>query len=515
MAKGTGILQPRATLASAHVLAITMILLLLAVFVIGTGWLVWRGYGETRDRASAAARSAAQVVATNAEWIVETSRQVLLRVDNSLDAELELLPHVAPDSLATAVASLPGGARVYVVAADGSTKVTTDPEFRDLDVRDREYFAAPAAGSPWHTSSLLVSRLNGSQIFAISKRLERNGAFAGVAIISFSSDLLKRVWDSLDLDVKSTVSLLRDDGMLVLRFPTPDGPVDLSNYVLFTDYLRQAPEGVYDAVSPVDRVERVVAYRLLPDLGLLALASLSREETFSQFFNAVALAMTLVVPVALALGLVAWWIWRLLNADARRRVELSRTLETNQVLLREIHHRVKNNLQAVSALVNLQPIAPEAKRDMAQRVAAMVAVHEHIYTNDEFSDVDAAQYIRAIVDNLIKSTSRAIQVEYDLMPLKVHRDKAMPIGLIVNEVVSNALKYAFVDGSDPRLLVRLSRDAGMGELVIADNGSGFDPAVARSGMGSKLLTAFSRQLDTRHHYTFETGTRFSIRFALS
>ena len=111
----------------------------------------------------------------------------------------EIEPNAAATAalISDAIANLPGNVKAYVVAADGRTLFSTDPNVKPIDVRDREYFAALANGAYWYTSSLLVSRLDGTQIFVFSKRLERNKEFVGAAIISFDVVLLKEIWESL------------------------------------------------------------------------------------------------------------------------------------------------------------------------------------------------------------------------------------------------------------------------------------------------------------------------------
>ena len=117
----------------------------------------------------------------------------------------------------------------------------------------------------------------------VSKRLMRGGAFAGAAIISFDVVLLRDTWESLGLDDISTVSLIRSDGQLVARYPLAEGPLDLSKYVLFTDYLPKATVGTYPATSPADGVTRIVGYRRVEGTPYIALASISTESAFALF----------------------------------------------------------------------------------------------------------------------------------------------------------------------------------------------------------------------------------------
>src|SRR5690606_31603424 len=138
------------------------------------------------------------------------------------------------------------------------------------------------------------------------------------------------------------------------------------------------------------------------------------------------------------------------------------------------HHRVKNNLQQVSALVHLQKLPVEARQEMERRIAAMVAVHEHIYRSDQFERVDVADYIPKLVQELRDSYGDAITIECGVAPAEVDREHALPLGLLINEVVANAVKHGFTDGRAGRISIDLvALDATHARLTISDNGVGF------------------------------------------
>jgi len=410
---------------------------------------------------------------------------------------------------------LPGAPKIYIVRQDGRTTLTTDPEYREIDIRDRSYFRAVAEGSPIHVSALLQSRLNNEQIFVISRRVERKGAFAGAAMISFNTQFMQKIWASLGLDTTSTVSLVRADGQLVMRYPRAAGPLDLSQYVLFTEYLKRSPSGHYDAISPADQVARVVAYRQAGDTGLIALSSLGKDAALAEFRKSTLGILAIAIPVGLALLIGAFLTVTWIQRDHEKSLRLAAALESNQMLFREIHHRVKNNLQAVASLINLQKLEPGAKRDMMQRIQAMVAVHEHIYRNDEFAQVDASIYLPTIVRKMIETFGQPIDLEIDVEPMTVDRESALPLGLITNELDSNALKYAYADGRKATLKFSLRKsDEHTGILTLQDNGDGFDPKMVTKGMGSRLIKGLSSQLRGEQAYSFENGTTFTLRFPL-
>ncbi len=503
--------RPRADL-----LAIALIVVLLVFFIVGTALLIWRSFNTAEERMFAQAALSSQVVAANAEWTIETARQVLRRVDDAVGDGFETPMAEIVQRLADSVVSLPGSAKIYVVGEDGTTLFSTDPDVMPIEVRDREYFTGVRDGAAYYVSSMLVSRLNGEQIFAISKRMERNGVFVGAAVVTFNYELLRRVWESLRLDDQSTVGLIRGDGELVSRYPQPPGPLDLSNYVLFTDYLLAAPAGVYETISPADGVHRIVGYQTVRGSDLIAVASIGVSPTYAATTRGILTGLVVVIPTALALAYAAYVVWRLLQREGRNQERLAALVDTNQMLLREVHHRVKNNLQSVIALVNMQKGDPALKQNLKDRISAMVAVHEHIYGNDQFAAVDAGGYVANIAQGLLASYGRPVAVSYDIEPMMIDRDHATPLGLIINEAVSNALKYAFTEDKPAELKLALRRvDAENGQLVVEDNGVGFDPDETSKGMGTRLIHGLVNQMSGEARYERDNGTRFIFNFPLA
>ncbi|MGD9913961.1 MAG: sensor histidine kinase [Rhizobiaceae bacterium] len=491
-----------------RVLALIVALFVLCGLVLAyTAWLGWR---EAGHRAVDRATAASQVVATNTSWIVELSQQALRRIDEALGPNPSAGPSGTVRNIREAVDSLPGIVKAYVVLADGTTIYSTDPQLQPIDIRDRDYFAELAAGKTVYISSLLVSRLNGEQIFVVSRRLERNGQFVGAAIVSFDVVLLRDIWQSLGLDEGSTVSMVRDDGWLVARYPFAAGPLDMRNYELFVEHLANNDFGTYDAISPADGVARIVGYRRVPGTNLIAVASVSSQAAYASFWRTTGSMLLVAALTAAALAAAAIWIGRLLQRDARRQELLVQTLETNRLLFRDIHHRVKNNLQSVQSLIRMQPIADGVKRDLQGRIAAMTAVHEHIYRLDRYAEVSAQSLLPAIVDAQVRSFGVPVKLSFDIDPVEIDRDHATPLALLLNELVTNALKYAFRDGRAGAISVSLKSISDTRcAFTVADNGIGFDTSVASQGMGRRLIVAMVSQLQGTHAYVSDdNGTRF-------
>lgn len=489
---------------------------LLVFLAFGMATILVKAFQSTTDIAHIRATSNAEVVAVNFAWVNYTSQQLLQRVDDFVGPNLEALPSNAPGFMKDAVSMLPGSPRIYLVRADGKTELTTDPDFKPIDIRDRDYFKAVENGAMSYVSPMIISRLNGEHIFVVSKRIERNGKFVGAAIVSFNDELIKQVWTSLHLDLSSSVVVVKDSGDVVARYPPIANRPNISTSDLFTKHLPVSGAGSYETISVVDGVRRIVAYRRIEGTDLITTATIGYKAAFAPFYRFTLLSLAIAIPVALFLLFTAWAAYRWLDREDVQRRALEASLETNKMLFREIHHRVKNNLQAVNSLVNLQKIDPAAKREMSQRVMAMIAVHEQIYQNDQFGLVEASAYIPSIVDKLVQSYGSNVSVHYDLEDIRVDREHALPLGLITNEVVSNSLKHGFENRDQGKLEVSFKRIEGgqTAVLELRDNGVGFDTAAPSNGMGTKLLIGLVAQLQGESKIWTDNGTVFELRLPL-
>ena len=193
-----------------------------------------------------------------------------------------------------AVDDLPGTVFAYVIAADGRTLFSTDPDIQQIDVTDRPYFTEPAAGREFYISSLIVSRLSGEQVFVFSRRLDYEGGISrGVAVISFGANILADVWASLDLDRNSAVVMFRDDGELIARYPTIDIDQELPDREFFAEHLSVANSGTFRAASPLDRIERVISYRPVPGSNIVAASAISLDDALAPAWRSIMLIVVL------------------------------------------------------------------------------------------------------------------------------------------------------------------------------------------------------------------------------
>lgn len=211
---------------------------------------------------------------------------------------------------------------------------------------------------------------------------------------------------------------------------------------------------------------------------------------------------------------------RLAQEKAAAEEALRAANERLETLLKEVNHRVANSLQLVSTFIHMQSRgldnegAREALADTQRRIDAIAQVHRKLYTSDDVESIEMSDYLAAIVEELQGAWStpdapRSIVLVAD--PLRLHPDKAVSVGVIVNELVSNACKYAYDPATGGEIRVALSRaDNDRFSLMIEDDGIGMvsGDAPRGSGLGSKLVLAMAKSLSADFDYDPEhTGVR--------
>ncbi|MBX2814893.1 MAG: tetratricopeptide repeat protein [Saprospiraceae bacterium] len=216
-------------------------------------------------------------------------------------------------------------------------------------------------------------------------------------------------------------------------------------------------------------------------------------------------------------------VYRLFRKTKEQNGIIQSALEEKEVLLREIHHRVKNNLQFISSLLGLQtehiqdPLALGALQEGQDRVQSMALIHQNLYQEDNLTGVDVQDYftrlIRGLFDSYnIRKDQIALDLNVDAVNLDV--DTVVPIGLIANELISNSLKYAFNSPeSSGKIGVTLREQGDALLLQVADNGPGMKQNLSELGdsFGYRLIKVLSEQLKASMHIDAEEGTSVTLR----
>jgi len=216
----------------------------------------------------------------------------------------------------------------------------------------------------------------------------------------------------------------------------------------------------------------------------------------------------------------------LVDVSAARESEArtAASLKEKEILLKEIHHRVKNNLQLVISLLTLKANAPgsldEAFSESIDRIRVMASIHELLYESKNFAHIDLGEYVSTIVDWILSSYAygpSAPRLRLDLADIELNIDSAVPCGLIINELFTNAIKYAFgPENPDPTILVSTSVSADdYITLVVADNGVGIpeniDPLRVET-LGMQLIVSLAAQLHGTWSLSRDGGSTWTIRF---
>lgn len=212
--------------------------------------------------------------------------------------------------------------------------------------------------------------------------------------------------------------------------------------------------------------------------------------------------------------------------------QLRASLREKEVLLREIHHRVKNNLQAISNLLYLQsnyvqdPQVLQMFRETQDRVKSIALIHERLYETRDLAQIDFAEYIRSLAEHLIYSyhiESGAVQLEVDIDDVRMDVDTAIPLGVIINELVANCLKHAFGEkpaaGQAPLIRIEMRASGNRPQvLTVRDNGAGFPEGLdisQTSSLGLQLVHMLSTHIAATTEIENNHGTTVRIRFTRS
>jgi PAS domain S-box-containing protein len=205
---------------------------------------------------------------------------------------------------------------------------------------------------------------------------------------------------------------------------------------------------------------------------------------------------------------------------AERTAALAASLKEKEVLLKEVHHRVKNNLQLISTMHRSQaraladPNVTPAFNAMQDRLKSIADIHEHLYQAEDLAHIDFGQYVRSLSSSLIRSFRPDVSLKIDVQNVFFDIDTAIPCGLIVNELLSNCLKYAF-PGEAGEIAISVRRDGENCVLTVRDNGIGFPEDLDihdTESLGLEIVTSQVDKLDGTIDLVRSPGTTFTITF---
>ena len=253
--------------------------------------------------------------------------------------------------------------------------------------------------------------------------------------------------------------------------------------------------------------------------------TVNRVGSFGQTTNSMKDAL-LHVQIFLGFTIISTIIVSVFSSERKRLLKtIKQSLKEKKWLLKEVHHRVKNNMSMIISLLSLQSestINVEAKKiliDTENRIRTIALVQKQLYLDEDCQTMEIGTYIKDLADSILFSFdgSERIKIEFNLEKIYIDIDKLIPCGLILNEAITNSLKYAFDDTENPSITISFSQQEN-NEIIflIKDNGAGlpddFDISIS-GGLGLKLITKLSEQIDGVSNIENDNGLKIIIQFS--
>lgn len=315
------------------------------------------------------------------------------------------------------------------------------------------------------------------------------------------------------------------DAILLLD---PNGRVELCNTAFYSMFGYQAPQvtgrSILSFVTPEFAISLDDLIRTCSEVGESKWFQVIAQRQDETVFDAGG-AMAAITKEGNVTALVC--SFRDISEQVSTEAQIKASLQEKEVLLREIHHRVKNNMQVISSLLALQAgytedvDANQMFRESQNRIRSMALVHELLYQSKDLAKIDFVEYVHKLTRHLLHSyltDSKRIKLDIISGPVFLEIDMAIPCGLIINELISNSLKHAFPDNRQGTLRVELRTEGnGLHTIIVRDDGVGLPKGLnvhQTETLGLQLVTSLAGQLNATIGLHSFHGTTFEIRFAI-
>ena len=478
------------------------------------------------------------------------------------------------------VADNPGLVNVLKVDLQGEA-LASGLYVESMHVGDRSHFRLAMESGQFAAGEYIVSRATREPVFPFAQPvLGPNGRLVNVLVASFRLSSYEALFESLRLPKGGLLSLADRNGTRVFYYPPrPSNPLGAPLPAEFWSSVQAGPDSGLVQQPGLDGVRRLVAYkklRLSPEsapymtifLGLPADAVIApaRESMTRNIWLMAVMALLglggawlldrLVLGKRLKavtrtaariqdgdlsartglpledtdLGLLAGTLDHMAQALQERETEREQTAEATvrslrekETLLREIHHRVKNNLQLILSLVRLQGLhqddctSADFTARMENRVRAMALVHEMLYESEDLGGVDLSGYIPRLAQAVVKASAPpgGVQLTVNAAAARLVLDRAVPFALLLNELITNACKHSQQQDQTCGLSVALTADGADLELTVEDSGPGLPPDFVPEespSLGLRLVITLTEQLNGSLTWENRPGAVFTVRF---
>ncbi|WP_211100193.1 sensor histidine kinase [Azospirillum halopraeferens] len=511
------------------------VVLVTTLLGIGAYWTYHLAHAEAR----ATTHGMTRLVASQVERLLDAADLMLGQMAETAAATDWARPGAgvaARDRLRRLQASLPISFRLFVWGPEGKLLATTlDGAGATPDATGRDYFEAlRPTDRGLYVSDPLYARIDGRPILVFSRRVSGvDGRFLGAVSFSVESAEIARLYSATGLPERWVFAWVdRVRRTLLLREPASPSSI-AANAALPPEVMDAitAPraEGWVSYRSVVDGEGRTAFYVALDQHPIAAFVAMSDAAVREQWLKSSLpyFAMGLLAAAALAVAGRFALRWAQgedgrrqalagANADLERMVaartaelvtlldERDGLIRAKDTLIQEVNHRVKNSLQQVASMLTLQAATlptgqtRRALEDACSRVNAIGLVHGRLYESDFTGRVEAMGYLRDLCANIARTASPACRITLEGSPVELPLARAVPLALLLNELLTNAIKHACTPDAAATIRVFLEdADDGTLRLTVADEGPGIDPAVdplTTNSLGMRLIRTFVRQL---------------------
>lgn len=352
--------------------------------------------------------------------------------------------------------------------------------------------------------------------FTINFRRGGSGPdFNGLVRIAVSPEYFSRFYEAAYPN-EGVIVLVHRDGSLLIRYPHDEAKVRFAPETEFFEAIAANPAGLFMQEATEEGAKRY-GYAQVANFPVYVGFGLGQKELYRLWRTRLQSYGIYFIPAAIALLMLAFYAWRnhrdLENIVELRTAALSSAIAEKNQLLKEVHHRVKNNMQIISSLIRMQERVHTSPDETIRRVQAMALVHDLIYTHDVFASVNLAAYAHRMIDSVRGAGGGKIVFDLNLDPVTVALDRAMPFALILSEIVTNATRHAFPQGRGT-IEIALHRNGESINLCVHDDGVGHNPEVDGRGFGMRLVKSLAVQLNAEISFERSNGTRFTMIFPI-
>lgn len=441
---------------------------------------------------------------------------------------------------------------VWLIDATGTPRLTTRAfPAPSINVADREHFQRQRTRDigPF-ISRLMHSPVMDETNIVLSRRIEdAQHRFRGVALVVIDPNYFHSFYRAIRVGYPVTIDLFRSDLAVIIHHPEirASEAMNLQKWPGRASRETLGEAGtIYHAPSDTGGPDNLESYQRIKGFPFYVSVGIARPAIFARwldgtlqqgiFAGAALSALLLLVAVAISRSQreeVARAELEALTQTLEERVHertseversaegLRQLLAEKDVLFREVHHRVKNNLQIISSLLNLYAgkfTNPEVQRSFADclnQVRAMGLVHELLYRSPNVAEIDFAEYLRVLADRFSTYFGRGSEVSLNIRsaPLRFDLNTTIPLAMIVTEAITNAFKHAFPDGRSGTIDVEVTQASDVTTIRVSDDGVGGPAdweALQTRSLGLKLISVLAEQIDADLGYETNRGTTITV-----